>query len=244
MSEPRINPELYGAMKYRNIGPVRGGRVVAVGGDPVDDRVFYFGSTGGGVWKTLDGGVSWRNVSDGYFKYASVGALNVAPSDPNVIYVGMGETSIRSNVTRGDGVYKSTDGGKTWQHMGLEETQNIAEILIHPENPDLVYVAAFGHVWGSNEERGVYRSKDGGQNWEKVLYKSAKAGAIDLSMDPTNPRILYVSFWEAHRNPHSLSSGGEGSSLYKSEDGGDSWTEISHNPGLPQGVLGKIGVAA
>ncbi|MEZ4571388.1 MAG: hypothetical protein R2849_13880 [Thermomicrobiales bacterium] len=191
--------ELIGAMEYRCIGPHRGGRVVAVSGDPVNKSTFYFGSTGGGVWKTTDGGVSWRNVSDGYFEWASVGALAVAPSDPNVIYAGMGETSIRGNVSRGDGVYKSTDAGQTWKHMGLAETQNIGEICIHPENPDLVYLAALGHVWGPNAERGVYRSKDGGQNWELVLHKSSTAGAVDLAMDPKNPRILYAAIWEGSR---------------------------------------------
>jgi photosystem II stability/assembly factor-like uncharacterized protein len=235
---------IYGALKYRNIGPSRGGRVVAVAGDPVNRSVFYFGSTGGGVWKTTDGGMSWRNVSDGYFQYASVGALAVAPSDPNVIYAGMGESSIRGNVSRGDGVYKSTDAGKSWQHMGLAETQNIGEIVIHPQNPDVVYVAAFGHVWGENPERGVYRSTNGGASWERMLFKSDKAGAVDLSIDPTNPRILYASIWEAGRGPHFLSSGGEDSGLWRTFDGGDSWEDISHNPGLPQGPLGKIGVAA
>ena len=239
-----VNPELYGAMKYRNIGPHRGGRVVAVAGDLSNHNVHYFGTTGGGVWKTTDGGEIWKNVSDGYFKTASVGALAVSESDPNVIYAGMGETSIRGNVSRGDGVYKSTDAGKSWIHCGLAETQNIGEIQIHPTNPDLVYLAAFGHVWGSNEERGVYRSKDGGQSWEKILFRSNTAGAVDLSMDPTNPRILYATIWEAGRTPYSLSSGGEGSGLFRSEDGGDTWTEISRNPGLPQGTLGKIGVSA
>lgn len=239
-----VNPELFGAMKYRCIGPHRGGRVVAVAGDLSNPNVHYFGSTGGGVWKTDDGGEIWKNVSDGFFKTASVGALQVSESDPNVIYAGMGETSIRGNVSRGDGVYKSTDAGRTWKHCGLEATQNIGEIAIHPTNPDLVYVAAFGHVWGENEERGLYRSKDGGATWEKVLHRSNSAGAIDLSMDPTNPRILYVSFWEAGRNPYSMSSGGEGSGLFRSFDGGDTWEEISRKPGLPKGVLGKIGVAA
>ena len=232
-------------MKYRLIGPHRGGRVVAVAGDPSDRRVFYFGSTGGGVWKTTDGGVIWENVSDGYFKRASVGALAVAQSDPNVIYAGMGETTIRGNVSRGDGVYKSTDAGKTWQHCGLADTQNISEIKIHPANPDIAYVGGFGHVWGRNEERGLYRTTDGGQSWEKVLYKSDKAGVCDITMDPTNPRILYVAFWEAHRTPYSLESGGPDSSIYKTEDGGDTWTELTRAKGLPQeGLLGKTGLAA
>ena len=237
--------DLIGAMEYRCIGPHRGGRVVAVAGDPVNKSTFYFGSTGGGVWKTTDGGVSWNNVSDGYFEWASVGALAVAPSDPNVIYAGMGETAIRGNVSRGDGVYKSTDAGQTWQHMGLAETQNIGEIQVHPNDPDTVYVAALGHVWGPNPERGVYRSKDGGKSWELVLHKSTTAGAVDLSMDPLNPRILYAAIWEGSRGPHYLSSGGNESGMWMSTDAGDSWKEITHNPGLPQGeIIGKIGVSA
>jgi len=244
-SKPTIDPTLYGSMEYRNIGPHRGGRVVAVAGDPQDRNVYYFGSTGGGVWKTTDGGLSWRNVSDGYFQYASVGALAVAQSDPNVIYAGMGETSIRGNVSRGDGVYKSTDAGRTWQHMGLAETRNIGEIQIHPTNPDVVYIAALGHVWGPNEERGVFRSTDGGKSWDKVLFKSNKAGAIDISLDPTNPRILYATIWEAGRGPHFLSSGGEDSGIWRSSDGGDTWEDISRRPGLPkEGIYGKIGISA
>jgi photosystem II stability/assembly factor-like uncharacterized protein len=230
-------------LKWRPIGPFRGGRVVAVAGDPVNDQVFYFGSTGGGVWKTEDGGEYWRNVSHGYFKRASVGALQVAPSDPNVIYAGMGESTIRGNVTHGDGVYRSTDAGKTWEHLGLAETRNISEIAIHPNDPDIVYVAALGHAFGSNNERGVYRTTNGGWTWEQVLFKSDKAGAIDISMDPHNPRILYAAIWEAYRNPHSMSSGGEDSGIYKSTNGGDTWVEITRNNGLPKGIIGKVGLA-
>ncbi|MGI8857141.1 MAG: WD40/YVTN/BNR-like repeat-containing protein, partial [Thermomicrobiales bacterium] len=186
----------------------------------------------------------WENISDGYFKRASVGAIAVAESDPNVIYVGMGEVSIRGNVAHGDGVYKSTDAGKTWTHLGLAETRHIAKIRIHPRNPDLVYVAALGHAHGPNKERGVYRSKDGGETWEQVLFRSETAGASDLVMDPHNPRVLYASFWEARREAHQLVSGGEGSGIFKSTDGGDTWTEITRNSGLPKGVLGKIGLAA
>lgn len=245
MSETTINEALYGAMKYRCIGPHRAGRVVAVSGVVGDRETYYFGSTGGGVWKSTDDGVSWRNVSDGFFKWASVGALAVAPSDPNVIYAGMGETSIRSNVSRGDGVYKSTDAGKTWRHMGLADTQNIGEIVIHPNDPDCVYLAALGHVWGPNNERGVYRTTDGGETWERVLYKSDKAGVVDLAMDPNNPRILYAAVWEASRGPHFLSSGGEDSGLWRSFDGGDSWEDITRNSGLPSGeIIGKIGITA
>jgi photosystem II stability/assembly factor-like uncharacterized protein len=240
--EAVVNPALLRSLEWRLIGPYRGGRVVAVAGDPVHPQVFYFGSTGGGVWKTTDGGRYWENVSDGFFKRASVGAIAVAESDPNVIYVGMGEATIRGNVSHGDGVYKSTDGGKTWAHLGLENTRNIAKVRVHPQNPDLVYVAALGHAHGPNPERGVYRSHDGGKSWEQILFRSEKAGAIDLAMDPNNPRILYAAFWEAIRRPHELVSGGEGSGLFKSTDGGDTWTEISHNKGLPKGMLGKIGV--
>jgi len=244
MSDTPLASDQMHALEWRLIGPFRGGRVVAVAGDPARDQVFYMGSTGGGVWKTTDGGVFWENISDGSFKRASVGAIAVAESDPNVIYVGMGEVSIRGNVAHGDGVYKSTDAGKTWAHCGLEETRHIAKIRVHPKNPDLLYVAALGHAHGPNKERGVYRSKDGGQTWEQVLFRSENAGASDLVMDPHNPRVLYVSFWEARRGAHQLISGGEGSGIFKSTDGGDTWTEITRNPGLPKGVLGKIGLAA
>ncbi len=232
-----------GGLAWRNIGPFRGGRVIAVAGDPQRPLVFYFGSTGGGVWKTTDGGLSWTNCSDGFFKTASVGALAVAPSDPNVLYAGMGETTIRGNVAHGDGVYGSTDGGKSWRHLGLTDTRAIARIRIDPRDPHTVYVAALGHVWGPNEERGLYRSRDGGATWRRILYRDERTGAIDLSIDPTNPRILYAAFWEAGRTPWQLTSGGPGSGLFKSTDGGDNWTEISDAPGLPKGVKGKIGVA-
>ncbi|HEX7734958.1 MAG TPA: hypothetical protein VF458_08845 [Ktedonobacteraceae bacterium] len=241
--EGGIDTGLFKGLEWRSIGPYRGGRVVAVAGDPADKQCFYFGSTGGGVWKTTDGGLIWENVSDGYFKRASVGAIAVSLSDPNVVYVGMGETTIRGNVSHGDGVYKSTDKGQTWIHLGLAETRHIAKIRIHPLNPDLVYVAALGHAHGPNPERGIYRSQDGGKTWEHVLFHSEKAGAIDLSLDPLNPRTLYAAFWEAVRLPHTFISGGEKSGLFKSTDGGDTWSEITRKPGLPQGLLGKIGVA-
>jgi photosystem II stability/assembly factor-like uncharacterized protein len=238
-----INTELYQALRYRSIGPTRGGRAIAVAGDPSDKRVFYFGSGGGGVWKTADGGGIWENVSDGFFKTASVGALAVSLSDPNVVYAGMGETAIRGNVSRGDGVYRSTDAGRTWEHLGLENTQNIGQVLVHPENPEVVYVAAFGHVWGPNPERGLYRSKDGGLSWERLLYRDERTGAVDLAMDPANPRILYATLWQAQRMPYGLSSGGPGCGLFRSFDGGDSWEEITGKPGLPSGLWGKSGVA-
>jgi photosystem II stability/assembly factor-like uncharacterized protein len=229
-------------LEYRLVGPFRGGRVGAVAGDPHDSQVFYFGSTGGGVWKTLDGGIYWQNVSDGFFQRASVGALSVATADPNLIYVGMGESCIRGNVSHGDGVYRSTDAGKTWSHLGLADTRHIAKIRIHPSDPNLVYVAALGHAHGPNEQRGIFRSRDGGATWDQVLFRSQDAGASDLSMDPHNPRVLYAAFWETRRGPYSLTSGGPGSGLFKTTDGGDTWTEISRNKNLPKGVLGKIGV--
>src|SRR3989440_1025474 len=235
--------DLSGLVEWRLIGPHRGGRVVAVAGDPRDPMVFYFGACAGGVWKTTDGGTYWENVSDGFFRTAAVGAIAVADADPNVVYAGTGETCIRGNVSHGDGVYKSTDGGKTWANLGLADTRHIAKIRIHPHNPDLVYVAALGHAWGPNEARGLYRSRDGGATWEKVLFRGERAGAIDLSMDPHNPRLLYAAFWEAQRTPYSLVSGGPDSGLFRSTDGGDTWTEISRNQGLPAGVLGRIGVA-
>ncbi|MGI8857794.1 MAG: glycosyl hydrolase [Thermomicrobiales bacterium] len=238
-----VDPKLLEKMEWRLVGPFRGGRCVAVAGDPSDILTFYFGSTGGGVWKTRDGGATWKNVSDGFLGTASVGALAVAESDPNVLYVGMGETTIRGNVAHGDGVYRSSDAGATWTHCGLAETRHIAKVRVHPGDPDLVYVAAFGHVYGSNAERGVYRSRDGGVTWDKILFRNEQSGAIDLAMDPHNPRILYAAFWDAQRTPYGLTSGGPGSSLHKSTDGGERWTELTNAPGLPKGLLGKIGIA-
>ncbi len=232
-----------GLLEWRCIGPFRGGRVVAVAGDGRNPNVFYFGACAGGVWKTADAGTYWENVSDGFLGTAAIGALAVSESDPNVIYAGTGETTIRIDVSHGDGVYKSTDGGKTWAHMGLEDTQFIGKIRIHPENPEIVYVAALGHAFGPNQERGVYKSVDGGKTWRKVLFKSEKAGAVDLTIDPTNPRILYAAIWEAYRNFWQISSGGPDSGLYQSTDGGETWTDISDRPGLPKGIKGKIGVA-
>ena len=236
--------DLLGALRWRSVGPHRGGRVVAVAGDPSDLTTFYFGACAGGVWKTSDAGTYWENVSDGFFNTAAVGAIAVAQSDPNVIYAGTGEACIRGNVSYGDGVYKSTDGGKTWVNVGLSDTRHISRIRIHPNDPNLVYVAALGHAFGPNQERGVFRSRDGGGTWEKVLFKSDKAGAADLTIDLTNPRILYAAVWQALRTPWSLVSGGPDSGIYKSVDGGDTWTEITDTPGLPKGLKGRIGVAA
>ena len=237
-------PDPLKALQYRSIGPYRGGRCAAVTGVASQPSVFYYGATGGGVWKSTDGGINWESVSDNsVFGTGSVGAIAVSDSDPNVVYVGMGESPIRGNVSHGDGVYKSTDAGKTWKRVGLEDTRQIARIRIHRKNPDLVYVAALGHVWGPNEQRGVFRSKDGGKTWEKVLFRSNKAGAIDLILDPSNPSIVYAGFWEVYRKPWTLESGGPGSGIFKSTDGGDTWTELTRNNGLPRGTIGKIGIA-
>ena len=243
MNDSKIDASVLNTLEWRCIGPHRGGRVVAVVGDPIDPMVFYFGACAGGVWKTTDGGTYWENVSDGFFNTAAVGAIAVAESDSNVIYAGTGESCIRGNVSHGDGVYRSTDGGKTWAHLGLEDTRHIGRIRVHPQNADTVYVAALGHAFGPNRQRGVFRSYDGGKSWDRVLFRSENAGAIDLSMDPNNPRILYAAIWEARRTPWSLTSGGPDSSLYKSTDGGDTWTELTHSPGMPQGIKGRIGVA-
>ncbi len=231
------------ALKWRCIGPPRGGRVVAVSGDPVDRMTFYFGACAGGIWKTTDGGVFWRCVSDGYMGSSAVGSIAVAPSDANVIYAGTGETAIRLDVSYGDGLYKSTDAGRSWKHIGLKNSKFVGRVVVHPNDPDLVYAAVLGDIFGPNAERGVYRSKNGGKDWERILFRNDVAGAIDLSMDRNNPRILFASIWEARRNFWNISSGGPGSGLFRSTDGGDSWQEISKFPGLPSGPLGKIGVA-
>lgn len=237
-----FDSSLYKALEWRSIGPYRGGRVTAVAGIHGLPYVYYMGATGGGVWKTDDGGLNWKCISDGFFKTGSVGAIAVSESDPNVVYVGMGEAPIRGNVSHGDGVYRSTDGGKTWNHIGLSDTSQISRLRVHPKNSDLVYAAALGHVYGPNEDRGVFRSANGGKTWEKVLYRNNRSGAVDLILDPSNPRIMFAALWEANRTPWSLTSGGQGSGLFKSLDGGETWTEISRNKGLPQGMLGKIGV--
>jgi photosystem II stability/assembly factor-like uncharacterized protein len=238
-----MDPALFPSLRWRCIGPPRGGRVVAVAGHPTEPMVFYFGAVAGGVWKTTDGGTYWENVSDGHFRTSAIGALAVAPSDPNVVYAGTGEATIRIDVSYGDGVYKTTDGGQTWTHVGLVETRHIGKIRVHPQDPDRVYVAALGHAFGPNRERGVFRSQDGGRTWEHVLFTSDKAGAIDLALDPGNPRVLYAASWEVYRHFWTLSSGGPDSRLYKSTDGGDTWTDITDHPGLPRGIKGKIGVA-
>jgi photosystem II stability/assembly factor-like uncharacterized protein len=281
--------EVLNSLSYRLVGPYRGGRVTAVAGIPDDPMTYYMGSTGGGVWKTTDAGLTWRNVSDvvrrlepvpepeimgevdpalaeygllrppvtgvpavsgragrvrrdgDAFGTASIGAIAVAPSDANVIYVGTGSACIRGNVSPGDGVYRSTDAGDTWRHVGLAEAGQIGRILIHPRDPDVAWVAALGHAFGPNPDRGVYRTTDGGLSWTKVLYVSDQAGAVDLALDPSNPRVLYAAMWQAVRQPWTMVSGGPGSGIYKSTDGGNTWMKLSE--GLPEGDLGRIGIA-
>jgi photosystem II stability/assembly factor-like uncharacterized protein len=234
----------FGALRWRSIGPPRGGRSLAVAGSVARPSEYYMGATGGGLWKTTDGGTTWRAVTDGSaLTSSSVGAVAVAASNPDIVYIGTGEADIRGNIIQGDGAYKSTDAGKTWTKIGLAETQNISKIRVHPTNPDIVYVAAFGHHAAPNPERGIFRSKDGGKTWEKVLFRDNKTGAIELILDPSNPQVLYAALWEAYRNSWEMSSGGPGSGLFKSTDGGDHWTEISRNPGLPKAMLGKIGLS-
>jgi photosystem II stability/assembly factor-like uncharacterized protein len=238
---PAFQADLYKGLKWRNIGPFRGGRSVAVSGVVGNNQVYYTGYTGGGLWKTEDAGITWRNISDGYFKTGSVGDIAVSESDPNVIYVGMGEHAVRGVMTTfGDGVYKSTDGGKTWKHLGLENTRHISDVIVHPSNPDIVYVAAQGAVHGPNPERGVYKSTDGGITWRRVLYVDENTGASSLSMDMTNPRILYAATWQHRRYPWKVESGGPGCAIWKSTDGGETWTKITE--GLPK-EMGKIGVS-
>jgi len=235
-----VDPTLFQALEYRLIGPFRGGRAPAVSGILGDIFTYYMGTSGGGVWKTEDAGETWINISDGFFQCSSIGALAVSEFDSNIIYVGTGEANLRGDVQTGLGVYKSMDGGKTWIHAGLEKAGQIGRIRIHPKNPDLVYVAVLGHAFGPNPDRGVYRSKDGGTTWEKVLFVSDKAGAVDLAMNPHNPRVLFAAIYQVIRKPWILISGGEDSGLYKSADGGDTWTKLTK--GIPEGIKGRIGI--
>lgn len=237
-----IDKQYYSGLEWRNIGPKRGGRSLGCAGSPSRPNEYYFGATGGGLWKTVDGGNEWKAVTDGQVTSSSVGAVAVAESNPDIVYIGMGEVQLRGSITQGDGVYKSSDAGKTWTHLGLEETQAVARIRIHPTNPDLVYVAALGHPYGDNEERGVFRSKDGGESWEKVLYVGPKAGAVDLIIDPNDPNVIYASTWQVYRKAWKMWGGGGQSKLWKSVDGGDSWSDLTENQGMPAGPIGKIGV--
>lgn len=237
-----LDTSFYEGLEWRNIGPNRGGRSLGSAGSPGRPNEYYFGATGGGLWKTIDGGTEWKAVTDGQVTSSSVGAVAVAETNPDIVYIGMGEVQLRGSITQGDGVYKTKDGGKTWRHLGLKETQAVSRVRIHPTNPDIVYVAALGHPYGDNEERGVFRSKDGGNTWDKVLYVSAKAGAVDLIIDRNNPKILYASTWEVQRKAWKMWGGGGDSKLWKSIDGGDTWTDLTSNSGMPAPPIGKIGV--
>ncbi|HEU6452932.1 MAG TPA: YCF48-related protein [Gemmatimonadaceae bacterium] len=232
---------LFAALKWRDIGPYRGGRSVAVAGSDKRPYEYWMGTTGGGVFKTTDGGHSWEPMSDKYFG-GTIGAIGVSESNPDIVYVGTGEYDIRGNVSHGDGVWKTTDGGKSWTHVGLAETRQIARVKVDPRNPDVAYVGALGHVWAPNPERGVFKTTDGGKTWKKILFRNDSTGITDLVLDPNDPNTIYAAFWQAGRKPWLLVSGGAGSGIFKSTDGGEHWTELTRNPGLPRGIIGNIGI--
>ena len=242
-TDPSATNKAFKSLRWRLVGPFRGGRVVAVSGDPTRPLVFYMGSVNGGVWRTTNAGASWENLTDGRTDISSVGAITVAPSDPNVIWVGTGESKLREDLTYGTGVYRSTDGGESWRPLGLKESGQIAAIRVHPTDPDVAYVAAMGHAFGPNSERGVYRTTDGGTSWKRILFLNDSTGSTDISLDPTNPRVMYAAMYKFQRSPWGMDAGGGRSGLWKSTDGGDTWTELSNNPGMPRAPLGKIGVA-
>jgi photosystem II stability/assembly factor-like uncharacterized protein len=229
--------------KWRNIGPNRGGRSIAVAGSAARPNEYYFGAVGGGLWKTTDGGTSWKPVTDGKVDNSAVGGVAVCEANPDVVFFTTGETELRGNIMPGNGVYKSSDGGKTWRSAGLQAVRNFSRVRIDPTDCNHVLVGGFGHYGAPNPERGVYLSRDGGQTWKKTLYRDPNTGAIDISIDPRNPNIIYAALWEAWRKPWGMSSGGPGSGLFKSSDGGEAWTELTHNPGMPAGIDGKIGVS-
>src|SRR6266542_842220 len=231
------------AFRWRSIGPLRGGRSIAVSGAKGRPKEGYFGAVGGGLWKTTDGGMNWAAVTDGQIKSSSVGAVAVSESSPDVVYIGTGESCIRGNIMPGDGVYKSTDAGKTWTHVGFSDSDAISKIRIHPTNPNIVFVADFGKYSVPSDERGVFKSADAGRTWKKVLFKDGKTGAADVAIDRRNPNVMFAALWEAYRVEYQMSSGGPGSGLYKSTDGGDTWREITRNQGLPRGLYGKMSVA-
>src|SRR6202049_2659783 len=228
-------------MKYRLIGPFRGGRSLTAAGIPGDPTTYYFGATGGGVWKSTDGAMTWSSVFDKEGTSA-IGSIAVASSNHNVLYVGTGEACIRGNISHGDGVYRTLDGGKTWKNVGLHDSRAIGKVIVNPTNPDIVFVAALGHPYGPNTERGIFRTTDGGKTWEKVLYKDENTGGIDIAFDPRNSHILFASLWEARRTPWGLYSRGPGSGLYRSNDNGSTWKRLEEH-GLPKGPYGRIGIA-
>jgi photosystem II stability/assembly factor-like uncharacterized protein len=243
-SSATVDPSLYSGMRWRSVGPARGGRSLAVGGSESRPLEYWFGATGGGAWKTTDGGSNWTPMTDGKINTSSIGSLAVCQSNPDVVYIGGGETQLRGNIIQGDGVYKTTDGGVKWDHLAdLRESQAIARLRVHPTNCDVVYAAVLGQIYNPHPQRGIYKSSDGGKTWRRTLFKDDKTGGVDLSIDPKNPNVIFASLWEANRTPWSMSSGGPGSGLFKSTDGGDNWSEITKNPGLPTGLWGKVGVS-
>jgi photosystem II stability/assembly factor-like uncharacterized protein len=231
------------SLRWRNVGPDRAGRSIAISGVRGQPKIGYFGATGGGLWKTTDGGAHWTNITDGQIRSSSVGAVAVSETDPNIVFMGMGEAEIRGDIQPGDGVYKSTDAGKTWTHIGFSNSDAIAHIRIHPTNPNVVFVADFGKYGANSEERGIFKSTDGGKSWRKVLYKGPGTGGVDVEIDRTNPNVMYAALWEAYRKEYQMSSGGPECGMYKSTDGGETWTEITHASGLPAGIDGKIGIS-
>ncbi len=242
-AQPPIDSTILKSLKWRNVGPDRGGRSIAISGVKGQPKVGYFGATGGGLWKTIDGGEHWANITDGQLHSSSVGAVAVSLSDPNTIFIGMGESCIRGDIQPGDGVYKSSDAGKTWTHIGFSNSDAISRIRVHPTNPNIVFVADFGKYGVNSEERGIFKSTDGGKTWRNVLYKGPNAGGIDVEIDQKDPNIMYASIWEAYRKEWEMSSGGPASGMYKSTDGGETWTEITRATGLPTGLDGKIGIS-
>jgi len=233
--------KLFKGMKYRLIGPFRGGRSLTAAGIPGDLTTYYFGATGGGVWKSTDGAMSWSPVFDKEGT-GDIGSLAVANSDRNTIYVGTGEACLRGNISQGDGVYKSQDAGKTWKNVGLHDSRAIGKVIINPNNPDIVFVAALGHPYGPNSERGIFRTTDGGKNWEKVLYKDENTGGVDVAFDPRNPNVLFAALWQVRRSSWNMNDGGPGSGLYRSADGGSTWKWLEQH-GLPKGPYGRIGIS-
>jgi photosystem II stability/assembly factor-like uncharacterized protein len=238
-----VDTAFYGGLSYRNVGPIRGGRSIAAAGSTSRPNEYYFGATGGGVWKTTDGGTTWRAMTDRDLSSSSVGAIGVCEANPDVVYVGMGEVAFRGNIMQGDGIYRSTNGGSSWTRVGLSESQAIGRVRVHPRNCDIAYAAVLGHSYGPHPERGVYKTTDGGKTWNRILYKSERTGAVDLVMDPNNPDVLYAGFWQVQRTPWSLESGGAEGGLYKTTNGGANWTELTRNAGLPKGLWGKVGVS-
>src|SRR4051812_9650513 len=236
-----IDEKLFRGMQWRQVGPFRGGRALAIEGVPNEPNTYYFGAVAGGVWKTTDAGANWTPLFDKE-AISSIGAIAVAPSDHNVVYAGTGEAAVRGNISYGTGVFKSVDAGKTWKNIGLKDTRHIGALIVDPKNPDVVLVAALGHIFGPSQERGIFRTTDGGKTWARVLWKDQDTGGIDIVFDPQNSNVVFASLWQARRQPWYFSSGGPGSGLYRSEDAGATWKRLEGN-GLPDGILGRIGVS-